>query len=304
MKPCVTVLIPSYNPGDYLRDALTSLLRQTYKGWKVVVVDDGSTDDSLERAGHLIRATRALVISNPVNRGQSKASNVGLKKVDTPWTVQLDADDWFPENALQTLVSAARKVPPDVAVLHGNMKIYVEEFSPVAEVINERYLIKKGQQYDDRYAFLLSNASVWPRFYRTSTLRRIGGWPTDDPYEGRYLEDKRILFRLIEHYRFHWIDEVLYVHRRHDYNQTENKMAAYRFITEWNIRNTLKRWGDSREPVFDIDDHGWKRIVGFRDEQGEPAIEHQPEEDPPAPAARPPFEWPSARRRRGRRDGR
>lgn len=298
MNEQVTVLIPSYNPGDYLQDALRSVLTQSYRKWRIIVVNDGSTDDSLERSRDLLQSTRATVIDNPVNLGQSRASNAGLQRVDTPWVVQLDADDWFPNHALGVLVAEAERVSPDVGVLHGNMKVYVEESSPASRIIQKRYLIKEGQQYRDRYHLLLSNASIWPRFYRTSALRRIGGWPTDDPYEGRYLEDKRILFRLIEHYRFHWIDEILYVHRRHDYNQTENKMDIYSFMTEWNVRDTLKRWGDPREPVFQTDAHGWKRVVGFTGDGGRQDRDDQPGEVSPPATTAPLFEWPSQRRNR------
>ncbi len=263
MSATVTVLIPSYNPGSYLRHALKSVIDQTYPHWKVIVVDDCSTDYSLYGAKYFLQSSRIDVIRNGSNLGQSKSLNIGLKQVDTPYTVQLDSDDWFPLRALERLVMEAEDLPDDVGVVHGNMKVVVEESSPSSPYLPSS-LVKKGRQYSDRYDFLLSNSSVWPRFYLTSALRDIGGWPTDDPFNGRYLEDKRILFRLIEKYRFHWIDEVLYVHRRHDYNQTENKMQVYSYITEWNIRDALRRWGDPREPVFEVNENGWKYIVALQ----------------------------------------
>ena len=183
--------------------------------------------------------------------------------MDTPFVVQLDSDDWLPSGALDILTSAASELPTVVGVIHGNMKIVNENLDSDSDS-TPKHAIKKGRQYTDRYDFLLSNSSVWPCFYRTRALRRIGGWPTDDPYEGRYLEDKRILFRMIEGYRFHWIDEVLYVHRRQDYNQTDNKVEIYRHITGWNIRDTLKRWGDHREPILRVDEYGWLFIDGFK----------------------------------------
>ncbi|MNE84216.1 hypothetical protein D3C80_1810930 [compost metagenome] len=79
-------------------------------------------------------------------------------------------------------------MPEDVGVLSGNIHI-VHEDHQGNRIMTEVY---KGQNYKDRYDFMLANTSVWPRFYRTAALRSLGGWPTDDPYEGGYLEDKRI----------------------------------------------------------------------------------------------------------------
>lgn len=157
----------------------------------------------------------------------------------------LDSDDWFYEDTLEVLTGAARHVPERVAVISGNLCMVTE--SMAGKAVNRRIL--KNRSYSDRYDFLLSNSSLWPRFYRSAALKHVGGWPTDDPYEGRYMEDRRILLRLIEHFDFHWIDRVLYGHRRHANNQT-NLADVYNHITEWTVRDALKRWGNKYRPFF------------------------------------------------------
>ncbi|MNO08263.1 hypothetical protein D3C81_2308290 [compost metagenome] len=64
--------------------------------------------------------------------------------------------------------------------------------------------------------------------------------------------------RLIEKYHFHWFDATLYIHRQHEHNQTK-LLDIYKEITEWNVRDALKRWGDEFDPVFVIDD-GWLKV--------------------------------------------
>lgn len=256
----VTVLIPSYNPGDYLQDAMKSVFKQSYRNWQLILVDDASTDDSLEKVQDYLSHPKVTLIRNNYNLGQSKSMNIGLKQVETPYVIQLDADDWLLPRTLETLVQEARRQPKEVAVISGNIKVVVEEKAVGKREDTPPVFIRKGRNFKDRWDFMLSNASVWPRFYRTEALRSIGGWPTDDPFEGRYMEDKRILMRLIERYSFHWIDQVLYVHRRHEYNQT-GKMQAYRYITQWNIKDALKRWGDLYNPVFTDDEDGWLYVV-------------------------------------------
>lgn len=264
MNSMITVMIPSYNPGKYLVDAIRSVQKQSYKNWEMILVDDCSTDDSLDLAGPLLRDPRIKVIKNEENLGQSKTQNIALKHVSTPFMVQLDSDDWFLPHTLKTLVQEFKKQPKDVALISGNIRIVQEEAEYLDAHDNKSMTyIKKGRQINGPYDFLISNTSLWPRCYRTSALKSIGGWPVDDPYEGRYMEDKIVLFRLIERYRFHWINEVLYVHRRHDYNGTK-KLDYYNDVIEWNAKRVLKRWGDKYEPIFDIADTGWKYIVGIK----------------------------------------
>lgn len=95
MKPLVSAIIPNYNYGRYLGEAVESVLAQTYPNVEVIVVDDGSTDDSLsvlQRFGDQI-----TVISNK-NSGVSTARNSGVAASSGKYVAFLDADDaWLPE---------------------------------------------------------------------------------------------------------------------------------------------------------------------------------------------------------------
>ncbi|HHX76790.1 MAG TPA: glycosyltransferase family 2 protein [Firmicutes bacterium] len=257
MNPQVTVLIPSFNPGAYLVDALRSVFGQTYPGWRIILVDDASTDNSLNQAGRYLHSPRVTLIQNKDNIGQSRSLNKALALVDTPYVLQLDSDDWLYPYTIGTLLKYAARLPLQTAVISGYINVVVEDDSG-----NIRYsFILKNSPYKNRYEFLLSNTSLCPRFYRTSALKKIGGWPLDDPFGGRYMED-RILFRLLEYYNFFCIDQVLYNHRRHSFNQT-NKVEVYNVMKEWVVRDALKRWGDKYEPVFGVGRGGRKRLIGL-----------------------------------------
>lgn len=264
MNSEITVVIPSYNPGKFLIDALKSVYAQTYSDWKLILVDDASDDDSIKMAEELLNDARITIIRNSINLGQSKAQNKALELVDTEYFVQLDSDDWFLPHTLETLLNEFKKQPDDIALVSGNIKIINETTKYLSAHNNQPIeFIRRGRLFKDCYEFMLANMSLWPRCYRTSAVRDIGGWPTDDPYQGRNMEDKIILFRLIEKYRFHWTDEVLYVHRRHDYNNT-NKLDQYNYLTEWTTKRVLKRWGDKFVPVFQIDAYGWKSVARLK----------------------------------------
>jgi glycosyltransferase involved in cell wall biosynthesis len=254
MKPLVTVLIPFYNPGRYLKKAVDSVFEQFYTNWKLLLVNDASTDKSETLLGPYLNDSRVTLISNQKNLGQSKALNIGLDNIDTKYFIQLDADDWFPNHTLEVLLNEALTQAENTALITGNITFMVQNRH--GQYVNS--LTRKGCSFSDKYEFLLANRSVWPRFYRTEAVKTVGGWPVDGPFEGRYYEDIRILLRLIEHYQFHWVDEGLLYHRRHTENQT-NKVNEYAQEIEWTIRNTLKKWGDEFTPIFE-NKAGWKHL--------------------------------------------
>ena len=259
MSSKVTVLIPFYNPGRYLVDAIESVFSQTYKNWKLILINDASTDHSLSLIKKYLSDDRVKIVHHKRNLGQSNSLNTGLKLVDTPFLIQLDADDWFYKDTLKVLVKEANKLPKEVGLISGNINFVFE--NNAGKKIKQK--IKQGRVFNEKYEFLLANRSVWPRFYRTSALKEVGGWPIDDPYNGRYVEDLRVLFYLIERYRFHWIDKPMLNHRRHENNQT-NKMALLGEVVEWAIKDTLQRWGNEFEPIITTDEEGWTIVTGLK----------------------------------------
>jgi succinoglycan biosynthesis protein ExoO len=104
----VSVVIPVYNSACTLRDAVTSVLRQTLEQIEILIVDDASQDDSLALARELaMNDSRIRVLALPENRGKSNAMNVAISEASGAWIAVLDADDWYEPERLATLVSLA-----------------------------------------------------------------------------------------------------------------------------------------------------------------------------------------------------
>ena len=94
MATLVSVIVPVYNRARFLRDALESIYSQTYRSFEVVVVDDGSTDDSAEVA----RSFPGVRCLTQTNQGVSVARNVGIQATRGELVAFLDSDDiWLPE---------------------------------------------------------------------------------------------------------------------------------------------------------------------------------------------------------------
>jgi glycosyltransferase involved in cell wall biosynthesis len=105
----VAVVIPCWNPGRLLLDALASVAAQTVPPTQVVVVDDGSTDDAVETAS----ANPAVTLVRQSRSGSATARNTGIARVNAGLVAFLDADDLWPPNSLSVRIAALRETGAD-----------------------------------------------------------------------------------------------------------------------------------------------------------------------------------------------
>jgi succinoglycan biosynthesis protein ExoO len=115
--PAVTVLIAAYNAASFLHRAVASALRQSLPVKEVLIVDDASTDGTVEEAHRLSRSDeRIRVIALPRNGGPSAARNAGLDAAAGEWIAVLDADDAFLPSRLEQMLACALRMRADVVV--------------------------------------------------------------------------------------------------------------------------------------------------------------------------------------------
>jgi glycosyltransferase involved in cell wall biosynthesis len=112
-KPRITVLIATYNRARELPAALDSVLRQTYTDWEILLIDDGSSDNTCEvarsyAAGHHLDESRFRYLYQE-NQGKSAAMNRGIQIVRTDWVAFLDSDDVFLPEKLELQWQALRE---------------------------------------------------------------------------------------------------------------------------------------------------------------------------------------------------
>ncbi|MCK4641667.1 MAG: glycosyltransferase [Candidatus Marinimicrobia bacterium] len=114
----ISVIIPTYNRGDELKRAIKSVLSQTYKNYELIVVDDGSTDNT---SRILSRFTDKIRFYSKLHGGVSSARNFGLEKSEGTWVAFLDSDDyWLPEK-LDRQMQYIRE-HPDIMIVQTDEK--------------------------------------------------------------------------------------------------------------------------------------------------------------------------------------
>lgn len=97
-NPLVSIIIPAYNCADYLAKTVESVQNQQYLFWELIIVDDGSTDKTVEVIEKLIESDSRIRLLKQPNGRQGKARNNGIRHAKGEWIAFLDSDDiWFPE---------------------------------------------------------------------------------------------------------------------------------------------------------------------------------------------------------------
>ncbi len=150
MNPKVSVIIPAYNTEAYIREAIKSALEQTLHDIEVIVVDDASSDKTVEIAKSFIDK-RLKVIVNQQNVGAAAARNRALRAAQGEWIAVLDSDDWYAPERLEKLVSLADEKNADM-IADDIYLINDGETSPWSTLIQESgEVIEKIFQIDIVY---------------------------------------------------------------------------------------------------------------------------------------------------------
>jgi glycosyltransferase involved in cell wall biosynthesis len=126
-RPIVSVVLPCFNGERFLEQALESVLAQTFRGWELLVVDDGSTDGSADIARAFARRhpdkIRYLEHEGHVNLGMSASRNRGIREAAGQYVAFLDADDmWFPTTLDEQV--AILDAHPHVAMVYGPIQYW------------------------------------------------------------------------------------------------------------------------------------------------------------------------------------
>ena len=125
MSLTVNVVIPCYNQGRFLADALASLQAQSYPDWEAIIVDDGSLDDTAAIAARLCRDDGRVRYLAQANGGLSSARNTGIRNCRGAFVQFLDSDDRLDARKFEVHVRVLRD-QPETAIVYGNARYFVE----------------------------------------------------------------------------------------------------------------------------------------------------------------------------------
>ncbi len=217
--PLVSIVIPCYNAEMYVREAIESALEQTYPNIEVIVIDDGSTDNSLEIVKSFGDGIRW---ETGENRGAAAARNRGLELADGEFIQFFDADDVLMPDKIERCLEA---FTPDIdAVFCKNVFFGDHDLAPYPPPLIyriARFMFpgsdkarREKMDINNQLIYLIRHSIQTPRpLHRASSVRRVGGFNE----EIAYMDDYEFHFRLaIQGARFREIDKILVRCRRHN----------------------------------------------------------------------------------------
>ena len=107
-SPLVTVYITNHNYGKYIKKALDSVLSQTFKNFELIIIDDGSTDNSKKIINKYKNNSKVKIIYQ-VNKGLTVSNNLAIRASLGKYVMRLDADDWLDSHAIEILFNTLEK---------------------------------------------------------------------------------------------------------------------------------------------------------------------------------------------------
>ena len=195
--PLISIIVPVYNTESYLRNTIDSVLRQEYKNWELILVDDGSTDDSGRICDEYSeRDSRIRVLHKP-NSGVSDTRNKGLEIAKGEWIFFLDSDDDLFPNSLSKMLEWSKGVDMVVGVFSMNItdpQRQFQERDSKAKKFIDKIVDAKGFVKSMINKKLSIAPTVFPKLYKTNIIRQNNLHYAADIY---YAEDQLFLAQYV-----------------------------------------------------------------------------------------------------------
>jgi len=122
-----SIIIPCYNQAHFLKECVNSVLAQDFGDWEIIIVNDGSTDNTLKVALDFAQKDQRINVIDKENGGLSSARNAGIRQAKGKWLLFLDADDYVLSNYFKTVLKALEDLSSEHLLQYGYQ--YVEEDS-------------------------------------------------------------------------------------------------------------------------------------------------------------------------------
>lgn len=252
MKPLVSVVMPAYNVSSYIDEAIQSILEQSLTDFELIIINDGSTDDSLERAKLWAEKDKRIKLYDQENKGRSYTRNRALELACSDLVATMDSDDVSLPNRLEVQYNFMN-ANPDVVVVGGQvdaicmmgLDLYTTNFPLHHQEIEQALLNDDGVQ-------LCQPATMM----RKSIALDAGGY--DQSYSVG--EDTDLFLRMALKGKLANVNEVLLKYRKHPESSTN---ASNSGIYRESLSRIKKAWADRGIDFPDNFQH-WSDAIRFK----------------------------------------
>ena len=190
MNKLISVIIPVFNVEKYLERCIKSIINQTYKNLEILLINDGSTDKSIEICHRYLEFDSRIILLNKENGGLSSARNLGIDKAKGEYISFVDSDDFIHELMYETLVSNLEKNDCDISIIESFDVIEDKDFIFELKNTNNSIVYSKEEAIAN---YLDGNfIPAWGKLYRKELFESIR-FPI-----GILNEDEAIMIRVFD----------------------------------------------------------------------------------------------------------
>lgn len=257
MNPLVSIIIPVYNGEKYIERCLKSLIQQTYKNIEIIVLNDGSSDHTMQVLEKYRQMDERICVVDKINTGVSDTRNQGLKLAKGDFVQFVDSDDWLPNDATEQLVGGMLQDCEMVIcdynrVVDNNIivKGHIPEEGPISRTEFALYMMKAPANY--YYGVL------WNKLFRMDLIREH---KLDFPEEINWCEDLRFNLEYLQYVkRVYVLQKPIYY-----YVLTKGSLAQSRtdIVDNLRVRNFLFEQYKALYESLDLYDEHKLRIRSF-----------------------------------------
>ena len=219
--PLVTVIMPAYNAGPYIEEAVASVVGQSVQDWELLVIDDCSADDTAQIVARLAQADpRIRLVVNEQNMGVAKTRNRGLELCRGSYVALLDSDDYWKPRFLEKMIARAEETKAEI--IYCAYEIVDLEGKPLCN----DFLVPPTTSFEDSIVRSVITCST---VLLSGKLARENRFPTD-----LYHEDIALWFRLLrDGVKAAGVTEILASYRQHADSRSHGKLTSAR--RRWTI---------------------------------------------------------------------
>ena len=210
----VSVIIPAYNVGPYIEKCIRSIQHQTYGNIEIIIIDDGSTDETPKILDDLQENDKRICVIHKENEGVSTARNIGIERSNGYYIMFVDGDDYIEEDCISYFVKLIKKDDCDMAISRNMYTIFNQK-----QVLKDTYQLLDSMQVVEEIYLAKIREAVWNKLYKKSFL-----------IEHNVQFDKNIWFGegMLFNIRYLQNANKVIVGKRKVYHQTYNPDSAMR----------------------------------------------------------------------------
>ncbi len=222
-KPLISILMPVYNAGEYLVEAVESILTQTYQNFEFIIIDDASTDNSWDILTTMAKKHKKIrLFRNTTNQGISETTNRAISYAQGDYLARMDADDISLPNRLEKQLSYMKK-HADVVALGTQCMLIDKKNNLIGE---KTFPFSAKDVYDYIYRFI-------PVQHPTLMIAR-NRLPEDFSFydqDEKTAEDVQLLFKLFQYGKVENLPDYLFAYRLHGKNNSLRQLKRTFYLT-------------------------------------------------------------------------